>query len=65
MNSPYSPLDFMEALAKERRIDARILAAGGDAIPVRMTVRRQIGRALVRFGRWIDGGVTLPDAARA
>ena len=65
MLSPYSPLDFMEALARERRTDARILAAGGDAIATRMSLRRRIGRSLVRFGQWLDGGTALPDVARA
>ena len=65
MLSPYSPLDFMEALASERRAVPRILTAGGDAIATRMTLRRRVGRSLVRFGQWLDGGAALPDVARA
>lgn len=55
MLAPYSPLDFMEAVARERRIDPRILAAQGAIAPVRDTTRRRLGKLVVRFGRWIEG----------
>jgi hypothetical protein len=55
MLTPYSPPHFMEALAKERRVDPRILAAYGSSIPARRTLRHNLGEALVRLGRWIEG----------
>ena len=55
MSAPYLPLDFVEALARERRTDPHILASQGSTAPIRTTQRQRLGRTLVRFGQWLEG----------
>jgi hypothetical protein len=56
MLGPSSPLDFIEALARERQTDPR-LAAMRSALdtPRRPSPRTRLARAIVRMGEWLDG----------
>lgn len=60
MSAPYLPLDIVEALARERRTDPRILAAQGSAAITKTTPRQRLGRTLVRFGQWLEGHCPEP-----
>ena len=61
MLTPYTPLDFMEALARERRADPRVLAASGTVRSTPSPVRQRISRVLIQVGHWIEG--SRPQAA--
>ena len=61
MTPAYSPLHFMEALARERRRNR----AGEGATPTGTTLRRRTGHVLMWLGRKIGGehGDVLPRVA--
>lgn len=54
MTTAYSPLHFMEALARERRRH-RDSPAGEGATPSSITTRQRVGRTVMRLGRRLMG----------
>lgn len=55
MLAPYSPMDFLQAVAKERRKDPHILSTTRASVPTRNPLRRRLGRMAIRLGQRLEG----------
>lgn len=55
MLAPYSPMVFLQAVAKERRNGPHVLSTTRASVPTRNPLRRRLGRMAIRLGQRLEG----------